>query len=88
MILNGKLNDKIWSILEYILLKLLNNVIAARCNLLSFGVNFDKILLNKNIQNRIILSKNNDIAAVRLIGCSYGQLQQVQILKLSKLAIV
>ena len=56
MILNGKLNDKIWSILEYILLKFaLNNVIAARCNLLSFGINFEKLSLNKNIQNRIIL---------------------------------
>ena len=30
------------------------------------GVNFDKILLNKNIQNRIIFSYNNDIAAARV----------------------
>ena len=37
-----------------------------RCNLLSFGVNFDKILLNKNIQKRIIFIYNNDIAAARV----------------------
>ena len=36
------------------------------CNLLRFGVNFDKILLNKNIQKRIIVSYNNDIAAARV----------------------
>ena len=42
----------------------LNNVIVVRCNLLSFEVNFDKILLNKNIQKRIIFIYNNDIAAV------------------------
>ena len=44
----------------------LNNVIVVRCNLLSFGVNFDKILLNKNIQKRIIFIYNNDIAAARV----------------------
>ena len=44
----------------------LNNVIVVRCNLLSFGVNFDKILLNKNIQKRIICIYNNDIAAARV----------------------
>ena len=43
----------------------LNNVIVIRCNLLSFGVNFNKILLNKNIQKRIIFIYNNDIAAAR-----------------------
>ena len=41
----------------------LNNVIVVRCNLLSFGVNFDKILLNKNIQKRIICIYNNNSAA-------------------------
>ena len=35
------------------------------CNLLRFGVNFDKILVNKNIQKRIIFIYNNDIAAAR-----------------------
>ena len=44
----------------------LNNVIVVRCNLLSFGVNFDKILLNKNNQKRIIFIYNNDIAAARV----------------------
>ena len=44
----------------------LNNVIVVRCNLLSFGVNFDKILLCKNIQKRIICIYNNDIAAARI----------------------
>ena len=44
----------------------LNNVIVIRCNLLSFGVNFDKILLNKNIKKRIICIYNNDIAAARV----------------------
>ena len=39
---------------------------VVRCNLLSFGVNFDKILLNKNIQKRIIFIYNNDIAAGRV----------------------
>ena len=37
-----------------------------RCNLLSFGVNFDKILFNKNIQKRKIFIYNNDIAAARV----------------------
>ena len=56
-----------WCNLEYILLKFaLNNVIVVRCNLLSFGVKFDKILLNKNIQKRIIFIYNNDIAAARV----------------------
>ena len=56
-----------WGNLEYILLKFaLNNVIVVRCNLLSFGVKFDKILLNKNIQKRIIFIYNNDIAAARV----------------------
>ena len=36
------------------------------CNLLSFGVNLDKILLNKNIQKHIIFIYNNDIAAARV----------------------
>ena len=44
----------------------LNNVIVVRCNLLNFRVNFDKILLNKNIQKRIIFIYNNDIAAARV----------------------
>ena len=44
----------------------LNNVIVVRCNLLSFGVNFDKILLDKNIQKRIIFIYNYDIAAARV----------------------
>ena len=44
----------------------LNNVIVVRCNLLCFGVKFDKILLNKNIQKRIICIYNNDIAAARV----------------------
>ena len=44
----------------------LNNVIVVWCNFLSFGVNFDKILLNKNIQKRIIFIYNNDIAAARV----------------------
>ena len=43
-----------------------NHVIVVRSNLLSFGVNFDKILLNKNIQKRIIFIYNNDIAAARV----------------------
>ena len=47
----------------------LNNVIVVRCNLLSVGVNFDKILLNKNIQKRIICIYNNDIAAARVELC-------------------
>ena len=34
--------------------------------LLRVGVNFDKILLNKNIQKRIICIYNNDIAAARV----------------------
>ena len=56
-----------WCNLEYIWLKFaLNNVIVVRCNLLSFGVKFDKILLNKNIQKRIIFIYNNDIAAARV----------------------
>ena len=36
------------------------------CNLLRFGVNFDEILLNRNIQKRIIFIYNNDIAATRV----------------------
>ena len=44
----------------------LNNIIVVRCNLLSFGVNFNKILINKNIQKRIIFIYNNDIAAARV----------------------
>ena len=56
-----------WCNLEYILLKFaLNNVIVVACNLLSSGVKFDKILLNKNIQKRIIFIYNNDIAAARI----------------------
>ena len=59
---------KEWMVhLEYILLKFgLNNAIVVRCNLLRFGVNFDKILLSKNIQKRIIFIYNNDIAAARV----------------------
>ena len=78
-----KLDDAVWSILEYIFLKFVlnnNNVIVVRGILLRFGVNFDKILLNKNIQKRIIFIQNNDIAAARLLGCSYGQLQQMHIM--------
>ena len=41
-------------------------LLLVRCNLLSFGVNFDKILLNKNIQKRIFFIYNNDIAAARV----------------------
>ena len=53
--------------LEYNLLKLvLNNVVVDRCNLLHFEINFDKILLNKNIQKRIICIYNNDIASARV----------------------
>ena len=44
----------------------LKNVIVVRCNLLSFGVNFDKILLKINIQKRIICIYNNDIAEARV----------------------
>ena len=33
---------------------------------MSFGVNFDEILFNKNIQTRIIFICNNDIAAARV----------------------
>ena len=56
-----------WCNLECILLKFaLNNVVVVRCNLLSFGVKFDEILLNKNIQKRIIFIYNNDIAAARV----------------------
>ena len=57
-----------WCNLEYIILLkfALNNVIVVRCNLLSFGVKIDKILLNKNIQKRIIFIYNNDIAAARV----------------------
>ena len=56
-----------WYNLEYIFLKFaLSNVIVVRCKLLSFEVNFDKILLNKNIQKRIICIYNNDIAAARV----------------------
>ena len=36
------------------------------CNLLRFGVNFDKILLIKNIKKHIIFIYNNDIAAARV----------------------
>ena len=43
----------------------LNNVIVVRGNLLSFRVNFNKILLNKNIQKRIFIY-NNDIAAAKV----------------------
>ena len=51
-----------WCNLEYILSKFaLNNVIVVRCNLLSFGVKFDQILLNKNIQKRIIFIYNNAV---------------------------
>ena len=67
----GKLDGAIWSILEYILIKFaLKNVIVARYNLLCFGVNFDDILLNKNIQKRISFIQNIDIAASRLLGCN------------------
>ena len=53
--------------MEYILLKFaLDNVFVVRCSLLRFGVNFDKILLNKNIQKRVIFIYNNDIAAARV----------------------
>ena len=56
-----------WCNLEYILLKFaLDNVIVVRCNLLSFGVNFDKILLNKSIQKRIIFIYDKDFAAARV----------------------
>ena len=34
--------------------------------MLSFGINLDKILLNKNIKKRIIFIYNNDIAAARV----------------------
>ena len=34
---------------------------------MSFGINFDKILLDKNIQKRIIFIYNNDIAAARVM---------------------
>ena len=51
---------------ELYLIKALNNVFVVRCNSLRFGVNFDKILLNKNIQKRIIFIYNNDIAAARV----------------------
>ena len=44
----------------------LNNIIVVRCNLLSFSVNFNKILFNKNIQKRIIFIYNNNIAAARV----------------------
>ena len=44
----------------------LNNVIVVRCNLLRFGVNFNKILRNKNIQKRITFIYNNDIVAARV----------------------
>ena len=44
----------------------LNNVIVVRCNLLSFGVIFYEILLNKNIQKRIIFIYKNYIAAARV----------------------
>ena len=44
----------------------LNTVFVVRCNLLSFEVNFDKIMLSKNIQKRIIFIYNNDIAAARV----------------------
>ena len=44
----GSLEKYKWCNLEYILLKFaLNNVIVVRFNLLRFGVNFDKILINK-----------------------------------------
>ena len=43
-----------------------NHVIVVRSNLLSFGVNVDKILFNKNIQKRIMFIYNNDIAAARV----------------------
>ena len=63
----GSLRKEKWCNLEYILLKFaLNNVVVVRCNILRFGVNFDKILLNKNIQKRIIFIYNNDIAAARV----------------------
>ena len=50
----------------YLLKFALKNVIVVRCNLLRFGVNFDKTLLNKNIEKRIIFIYNNDIAAARV----------------------
>ena len=40
------------------------------CNLLRFGVNFNKILLNKNIQKRMICIYANDIAAARVELCA------------------
>ena len=74
-LLGGVKEEIRWCILEYILLKLdLNNVIVARCNLLCLFSNFDEILLNNNIQKRIIFIQNKDIAAAGLLGYSYGEL--------------
>ena len=42
--------------------------------LVVFWSNFDEILLNNNIQKRIIFIQNKDIAAARLLGYSYGEL--------------
>ena len=44
----------------------LNYVFVVWCNLLHFRVNFDEILLNKNIEKRVIFIYNNDIAAARV----------------------
>ena len=45
------------------------------CNLLRLGVNFDKILLNENMQKRILLSI---IMILQQLGWSYGHLLQMQ----------
>ena len=54
----------------YLKIVAMNNNILAMCNLLCFGVNFDQSLLNKESKNVFI--QNSDIAAARLLGCSYG----------------
>ena len=46
-----------------------------------FWSNFDKILLNNNIQKRIIFIQHKDNAATRLLGYSYDELRQMQILQ-------
>ena len=61
--------------LRRMLVNVLNNVFVVSCNLLRFGVNFNKILINKNIQNRMFFYYNNDIAAARV---SYGRLREMQ----------
>ena len=46
-----------------------------------FWSNLDEILLHNNIQKRKIFIQNKDIAAARLLGYSYDEFRQMQILQ-------